>query len=248
MDVAAYSFFKVDLEDGVATVAFNRPENGNKWARADEPEVFGLIPDLTDDDRVKVVVLTGSGDTFGGGAHHSDDPFEAYDYYDRSLRLFGSFMNFDKPLLIAINGTASGSGLTLAMFGDIVIAERHVRFADAHVLGGVVSATGPFLWPPNMGLLRAKRYLLTGDPFSAEEALEFGLITEVVDSGKSVERAHELATRIAALRPSAVQGTKRALNQWLRVAFDPVFRHALSLEFMRFPADLLNYGADVKKG
>jgi enoyl-CoA hydratase len=154
-------------------------------------------------------------------------------------------MNLDKPLVIAINGTASGSGLTLAMFGDIVIAERHVRFSDPHVLGGVVSATGPFLWPPNIGLLRAKRYLLTGDSFSPEEALEFGLISEIVDTGKSMERARQLAVQMASLRPSAVQGTKRALNQWLRMAFDPVFKHALSLEFMRFPADLLNYGADV---
>jgi enoyl-CoA hydratase len=227
----------------VATVAFNRPDNGNRWARADEVEIFRLIPDLSEDESVRSVILTGSGDTFSGGAHHSDDPFDAYDYYDRSCRLFGAFMNMDKPLVMAVNGTASGSGLTLAMFGDIVIAERHVRFADAHVLGGVVSATGPFLWPPNIGLLRAKQYLLTGASFDAAQALEFGLVTEVVDTGMSLPRATELATHLASLRPSAVQGTKRALNQWLRVAFGPVFQHALSLEFMRFPTDVLKYGA-----
>src|ERR1700688_4035102 len=108
-----YSFFKVEIADGIATVAFNRPDNGNKWARADEWELFQLPGDLTASDDVRVIILTGSGDTFGGGAHHGDDPFDAFDYYDRSVRLFGSFMNLDKPMVVAINGAASGSGLTL---------------------------------------------------------------------------------------------------------------------------------------
>jgi len=237
-----YSFLKIDIADGIATVAFNRPENGNKWALADEWELFQLPGDLTADDDIRVVILTGSGDTFSGGAHHSDDPFDAFDYYDRSIRLFGSFVNLDKPVVVAINGPASGSGLTLAMFGDIIIAERHVEFRDAHVLGGVVSATGPFEWPPSIGLMRAKRYLLTGDPFSADEAERMGLINEVVDTGASLARAREFATHLASLRPASLQGTKRALNQWMRVAFGPVFQHALSLEFMTFPVELLNYG------
>jgi enoyl-CoA hydratase len=237
-----YSFLKIDIADGIATVAFNRPENGNKWALADEWELFQLPGDLTADADVRVIILTGSGDTFGGGAHHSDDPFDPFGYYDRSVRLFGSFVNLDKPMVVAINGPASGSGLTLAMFGDIVIAERQVEFRDAHVLGGVVSATGPFEWPPNIGLLRAKRYLLTGDPFSAEEAERMGLVSEVVDTGQSLARAREFATHLASLRPESLQATKRALNQWMRVAFGPVFEHALSLEFMTFPVQQLNYG------
>jgi enoyl-CoA hydratase len=118
-----------------------------------------------------------------------------------------------------------------------------VEFRDAHVLGGVVSATGPFQWPPSVGLLRAKRYLLTGDAMSAEEAERLGLVHEVVDTGTSMTRALELARHLAALRPQAVQGTKRALNQWLRVAFDPVFQHALALEFMTFPQEELRYGS-----
>ena len=238
-----YSFLKVTIADGIATVAFNRPESGNKWARADEWELFQLPGDLTADDDVRVIILTGSGDTFGGGAHHSDDPFDAFDYYDRSVRLFGSFVNLDKPVVVAINGPASGSGLTLAMFGDIVIAERHVEFRDAHVVGGVVTATGSFQWPPSIGLLRAKRYLLTGDPFDAEEAARMGLVNEVVETGQSLARAQEFATRLASLRPESLQATKRALNQWTRMAFGPIFQHALALEFMTFPVDQLRYGA-----
>ena len=174
---------------------------------------------------------------FCGGAHHGDDPFDAYGYYERSIRLFGGIIEIDKPMVMAVNGRIGGSGLTFAMFGDIVFAERQVVFRDAHVLGGVVSATGPFQWPPSIGLLRAKRYLLTGDEFSAEKALEMGLVSEVVDTGTSLEHASAMAKRLAEIRPAAVQGTKRALNQWLRRAFDDVMATGLSYEFMRFPEE-----------
>jgi enoyl-CoA hydratase len=243
MRTAEYSFLKIEVDSSIATVTFNRPDNGNRWARSEEWELFRLPQEVAEDDDVRVVVLTGSGDTFCGGAHHGDDPFDPFDYYDRSCRLFGAFVDLDKPIVVALNGPASGSGLTLAMFSDIIVAERHVEFRDAHVLGGVVSATGPFQWPPSVGLLRAKRYLLTGDAMSAEEAERLGLVHEVVDTGTSMTRALELARHLAALRPQAVQGTKRALNQWLRVAFDPVFQHALALEFMTFPQEELRYGS-----
>ncbi len=245
MKVETYDFFKVDLRDGYVVATFNRPDVRNMWARSEEDEIPRLITEVSEDPEVKALVLTGSGDYFSGGAHHSDDPFDAFDYYDRSRAIFGAFVDLDKPIIIALNGNASGSGLTFAMLGDIVLAERHVEFRDAHVVGGVVSATGPFLWPPSIGLLRAKRYLLTGDTFSADEAERFGLVSEVVDTGTSLQRAEEMAARIASLPPNGVQGTKRSLNRWLKSNFEPIFEHALSLEFMRFPAAERNYGAGV---
>jgi enoyl-CoA hydratase len=242
METDGYSFLQVEVRDSVAYITFNRPDIGNKWSRAEEWEIPKVMHDLQAADDVRVVVWTGSGDTFCGGAHHSDDPFNAFDYYNRSVEIFGQFVDIDKPMVMAINGTASGSGLTFAMFGDIVVAERHVVFRDAHVLGGVVTATGPFQWPQSIGLLRAKRYLLTGDPFSADEAERMGLINEVVDSGTSLQRATAFANQIASLSPAAIQGTKRALNRWMKLSFSPVFEHALSLEFMRFPQDT-RYGS-----
>ena len=245
MQPERYSFLQVEIRDGIGFVTFNKPETGNKWARAEEWEMDELPGDLAGDDRIRAVVITGSGDTFSGGAHHADDPFDAFDYYDRSVKIFAAYMDLDKPVVIALNGHASGSGLTLAMFGAIVVAERHVEFRDAHVLGGVVTATGPFLWPPSIGLMRSKRYLLTGDTFSAEDAERFGLVSEVVDTGASLGRATELATQLAALSPKAVQATKRALNRWLKMNYSSVFEHALSLEFMTFPAAERGYGQGV---
>lgn len=238
-----YSFLDVRVQDGIAFVTLNNPDTGNRFALADEWEFNDLTQQLGSDTEVRAVVLTGAGDTFSGGAHHSDDPFDPIGYYNRSIKLFGGFVNLDTPVIVAVNGPATGSGLTFALFGDIVVAEQHVRFADPHVLGGVVSATGPFQWPPSIGLMRAKRYLLTGDSFSADEAYAMGLVSEVVESGQSLARATEFAEKVATLSPKAVQGTKRALNEWFRTAFGPVFQHGLALEFLSFPAAESSYGS-----
>lgn len=242
MNTDRYDFFRVEQREGYVVAAFNRPDRRNTWARSEEHEIPELLDEVANDPEIRALVLTGTGEHFSGGAHHSDDPFDAFDYYDRSRQIFGAFVDLDKPIVIALNGPASGSGLTFAMLGDIVVCERHVEFRDAHVVGGVVSATGPFLWPPSIGLLRAKRYLLTGDTFSAEDAERYGLVSELVDTGTSLKRSEEHAARLASLPPNGVQGTKRALNRWLKSNFESIFEHALSLEFMRFPAAESRYG------
>ena len=237
-----YSFLKVERDNGIGRVTFNRPENGNRWALSEEWELTQVIDDLRSDDDVRVMLLTGSGDTFCGGAHHGDDPFNPADYFDRSLDVFGAWMNFDKPIVVALNGPATGSGLSLMALSDIVVCERQLTFSDPHVNIGVVSATGAFFWPLSVGLSNAKRYLLTGDAMSAEEALRIGLVHELVDQGGAVERGLGFARHIASLPPQGVQGTKRVLNQWLRSNFAPVFQQGLALEFLRFPTAVLNYG------
>lgn len=234
-----YSFLSVEREAGVGRVTFNRPT----WALSEEWELTAVIDDLRADDDVRVMYLTGTGDTFCGGAHHGDDPFNPADYFDRSLDVFGAWMNFEKPIVVGLNGPATGSGLSLMTLSDIVVCPRHLSFADPHVRIGVVSATGSFFWPLSVGLSRARRYLLTGDAMDAEEAQRIGLVHELVDDVADVEkRGMEIAQHIASLPPQGVQGTKRALTQWLRSNWAPVFEQGLALEFLRFPAATLNYG------
>lgn len=240
----AYSYLKIEKADGgVAVVTFNRPEDGNRWALADEWEVTQFLHDLAADDEVRAVVLTGSGGTFCGGAHHNDDPFDPFGYYDRSREVFGAWLDFPKPIVVALNGPATGSGLSFMTLCDIVIAERHVTFSDPHVRVGVVTATGPYMWPLSVGLLRAKRWLLTGDTLDAEEAERIGLVSEVVETDSSFDRAMALARQVASYSPTAVQGSKRVLTQWMRQAFTPVFEQGLALEFLTFPAAAMGYGA-----
>ena len=144
-----------------------------------------------------------------------------------------------KPVVTALDGDVLGARLTSVLLSDIVIVERHVRIRDMHVNGSLVPATGAMLWPPSTGLMRAKRWLLTGDWIGAQEAERIGLVTEVVDTGDSLERATQYATHLAALRPEILALAKRAINRWLLNSVDAVFAPALAAEM-----SLLPYGED----
>lgn len=247
IQVEKYSFLKIEKQGPVAVVRFNRPENLNRWKESEEWEMIEVLRDLEADDDVHVVLLTGSGDTFCNGAYHNDSTFEPGRFYERSIDVFGAWMEFDKPVVVALNGTVAGSGLSLMMLCDIVVAEQHQTFGDPHVCIGVVSATGPFEWPLAIGLMRAKRYLLTGESMDAAEAERIGLVTEVVETGGSFDRAMEFAQKIAAFPSPGVRGTKRVLQQWLRSNFNSVFLQGLALEFLRFPTDALAFAAGNNK-
>ena len=233
MTTSRYEFLRFEVIDHVAHMTFDSPSTGNRYRPENEWELFDALDRIQTDDEIHVAVVTGAGDEFGGGAKRDNDPFVASSYYERSLKLFEAWSRVDTPIVVALNSKAM---LTLPLLSDIVITERHVDFNDVHVLLGVPTATGSFLWPMSTGLARAKRYLLTGDVFSAEEAERIGLVAEVVDTGASTARAVELAERIAALEPTGVKMTKRALNEWVRVSWGPIFKHALGLEFIHFPS------------
>jgi enoyl-CoA hydratase len=230
-----YSFLEIEVADGVALVTMNKPEADNKFTPTEREEFATFLDEAGPDDDIRSVVLTGAGDAFCLGGEHSNDPFDPLRYYERLRMFVRKFIDFDKPMIMAMNGDARGLGWTVALTGDIIVVEEQVTFSDAQVRSGKVSATGPFLWPLSAGLLNAKRYLLTGDEFDAATAVEMGLVTEMVGRGKSVDKAMAYAKQIAAYRPETVQATKRSLNQWLRMNIFPVLDHGLALEFMSFP-------------
>ena len=228
---ADYTFLTYKVDGHVAHVTFG----GSGYARSQEWELFDVLHRVDTDEDVHVMVVSSAAESFGGGNHHDDDPFDGGDYYERAIKLFGAWMRVGKPIIIALSGPGS---LTLALLSDIVVAERQVEIKDPHVVLGVPAATGSFLWPQSVGLARAKRHLLVGDGISAQEAVDIGLIAEVVDTGQALTRSMELAAQIAALAPSGVQKSKRALNEWMEQAFTPILKHGLGLEFLHFPAGL----------
>jgi enoyl-CoA hydratase/carnithine racemase len=231
MGATEYRFLRVESRDGIVFAEMSHP-NYNRHERDDWPELLGKV---AADREAKVLVI------HGWGNPPLDRPkvfenFEPYEYYSRAAREPVPLMlDFPKPIVTALDG--SPDVMTIPLCTDIVIAERHVVLDDHHVPLQVVSATQPLLWPLSAGLMKAKKYILTGETLTAEEAERLGLITEVVDTGASLARATEIALRLASMRPEAVQATKRLLNQWLKLAMGPVFEHGLALEYMLFPED-----------
>jgi enoyl-CoA hydratase len=115
---------------------------------------------------------------------------------------------------------------------DIIVASRTARLADPHVKVGLVAGDGGCLvWPASIGIHRAKRYLLTGDLLSAEDAWKFGLVTDLVDTAEEcMPAARKIAERITGLPPIAVRGTKRSLNALLKARARETFDLSMAYE------------------
>ncbi len=152
-------------------------------------------------------------------------------------------INLDKPVVSAINGVAVGAGLAVALMADISIASENARITDGHIRLGVAAGDhAALIWPLLCGMAKAKYYLLTGDFLDGKEAERIGLVSMVVPPEKLMSTAMEVAQKLATGPQPAIRWTKRALNQWLRMAGHTAFDYSLALEMMGF------FGDDIKEG
>jgi enoyl-CoA hydratase len=234
-----YSYYEVEVRDGLATIRFrHRVVDDSPAGHAAETTL--LVKDIADDGEVNVAVLIGTGERFGpskseGAPKSVGGPEDRLAAYAAGRSFVHALVDLDKPVVAALNGDALLIGITIALLSDIVVAERHIYLQDQHVPLGESTATGPLIWPLSTGLLRAKRYLLTGEKIAATEAERIGLVTEVVDRGASEGRALEYGAMLAAMRPEAVRQTKHALNETLRSDLTSKFDVALGLQHLGKP-------------
>ena len=225
-------------EDGpVRILTMNRPESLNAF----DGELHHGLPDalhkVSDDPKVRAIVLTGAGRAFSAGGNIDDFTAFANDLELRRAtlrlgrRLFEELINVHLPVIAAVNGPAVGLGCTIATACDAVIMSDQTFLADPHVTVALVAGDGGAVtWPLNIGLLRAKPYLLTGDRMPADVAVSLGLATRAVPPDQVLPEATAMAHRIAALPPQAVQDTKSVLNQHLRQAAVTVLGYGLAAE------------------
>jgi len=221
----------------VRILTLNRPDSLNAF---DDDLHRGLPDALREVERdrdARAIVLTGAGRAFSAGGNIDDFETLADDLWLRraTLRtgrqLFDDIINVHLPIVAAVNGPAVGLGCTIATACDFVLVSDKAFLADPHVQVALVAGDGGAVtWPLSVGLLRAKRYLLTGDRMSPEVAVELGLATEVVPADSLMEEAVKLASKVAALPPQAVQDTKSVLNQHLRVASATALHYGLAAE------------------
>ncbi|KAA1421898.1 enoyl-CoA hydratase/isomerase family protein [Nocardioides humilatus] len=225
-------------DDGVCEIVLSRPELMNRFDPELHHELTRALRDIAADTSVRAVVLASTGKAFSAGgdfelmeAAHKDADVRRSIIGD-ARALLDAFLALPQPVVVAVQGAAIGLGATVAMLCDAVVAARPAVLADTHVAIGLVAGDGGCLvWPEAMGMTRARRHLLTGDPIDAETALRLGVVTDLVESPDEAHPAAlEIARRIAALAPLAVQGTKRALNQVSRLRAAEVVDLALAYE------------------
>ena len=145
-----------------------------------------------------------------------------------------NIINCPKPIVSAMQGAVAGGGLSIGLLADISIATKSAKLVDAHTRLGVCAGDhAVMLWPLLCGLARAKHLLLLCEPISGEKAADIGLVSMCVDDDELDSTALRIATQLAKGAPLAIQTTKYALNNWLRMA-GPAFDASTALQFFSF--------------
>jgi 2-(1,2-epoxy-1,2-dihydrophenyl)acetyl-CoA isomerase len=220
------------VEKGVATIRLCRPEIANTVSPASATDLLEATTACRANPEVRAVLLTGSGKFFSAGGdlkYFSTEGDElklrklVTDFHAALLHL----ATLKVPVVVAVNGIAAGGGMSLALTGDLVYAARSATFTAAYTAAGL-SPDGSMtvLLSKLVGLRRAQELLLTNRRLSAEEALDWGLITGVVEADALAEHAEAVATRLAN-GPTQAYGRVRDL---LRSSFSNTMEAQLDKE------------------
>jgi enoyl-CoA hydratase len=162
-----------------------------------------------------------------------------------TYELVRGILDCEKLIVSAINGTAVGAGLAVALMADISVIGEDVRLTDGHLRLGVGAGDhAVLLWPLLCGMAKAKYYLLTAYFIDGAEAERIGLVSRCVPREQVLEEALEIATRLATGPQQAARWTKRTLNHWLRVAL-PAFDASVAYEMLTFLGDDVTEGAQA---
>lgn len=235
----------LSVDGHVAEVTLTRPEVLNRFDFELHTAFTEVLLELRSRTDLRAVVLASTGKVFSAGGDFElmlaarADVGVRTKAVDEGRLLFRLLADMPVPVVVALQGDAIGLGATVALACDAIVASRTASIADPHVAIGLVAGDGGcVVWPAAAGLLRAKRYLLTGDRLPAEEAWAMGLVTDLVDGPNEVlPAARALAGRMAALPPLAVQGTKRALNRLLDARAGEVLDLSFALEAASMASD-----------
>jgi enoyl-CoA hydratase/carnithine racemase len=193
-------------------IRFTRPEKMNAITRDMYAGLTAALNDAAGDFGVRAVVITSEGDHFTAGNDIKD--FMANPPTEESsdvARFLASLLEFPKPLIAAVKGNAVGVGTTMLLHCDIVIAAPKANFSMPFTSLGLVPEAGSTkLFPELVGYQRAARIFMTGDPFSADEAKEMGLVETITADPEKV--AMEIAERIGQQPPQAIINTKALMK------------------------------------
>jgi enoyl-CoA hydratase/carnithine racemase len=213
----------------VAILTFERPTKLNALNYELVDSIVQALDQIEVEDQIRAVVLTGSGRAFSAGAdihEFSEDVKRGAQIVHRKFVRRGQNMtkrieNFSKPVIAAVNGLAYGGGCEIVEATHLSIAVPEARFSKAEITIGIPPCFGGTQRLPRLvGRKRALRMILTGEPITADEAKQAGLINEVVDKERLLEEAVALGLKIARFAPEAVAGCLHAVHRGLNTTID----------------------------
>ncbi len=225
-----YQAIKLWNRNGVATITLNRPDVMNALNAQMRAEITHAVKDQQD--KARVIVLTGQGKAFCSGQDLGDSGNAANLDLERTLRdeyvpMLRAIVDSQIPTIAAVNGAAAGAGANLALAFDVVLASESAYFVQAFTrIGLIPDAGGTFFLPRQVGTARAMGAALFADKISAQQALEWGMIYECVADEDFAQRWFDRANQLANGPTKAYQHLKAAM----KASATNDFEHQLAAE------------------
>jgi len=205
--------------EGVVTITIDRPRRLNALSVQTVNEMIAALTQANEDDAVRVVVITGSGDAFCAGADLKEAPDQmtpqvAHEVVGLYLDYIVALRNVEKPVVAKVNGLAVGGGCCTALAADIRIASEQASFGLPFVKIGISGADmgATYLLPRLVGHGVAAEMLMTGESIDAAEAYRIGMVNRVVPHEELDAATLELVSRLASRPPQGLRFTKKALQ------------------------------------
>jgi enoyl-CoA hydratase/carnithine racemase len=237
-----YNCLRIERQDGILLVTLHTDGKSLQWSLGPHRELPAAFHDIRNDLANKVVILTGTGDEFSGPrVTDTGNPIfpkrPPVDLLEQLInegkQILLNFLEIGVPIISAINGPAWRHS-ELPLLADIVLATDTAQFQDcAHFTGGLAPGDGMHIvYPMLLGANRGRYFLLTGQTLSAKEALELGLVAEILPPDQLMDRAWTLARDIAKRPTSLLRSTRAVLTEQIK-------RHVTDLIGVGFYAEMM---------
>jgi enoyl-CoA hydratase len=213
------------VEDGIATITFNRPKALNAMNSETATELLDAATICKKDDSIKALILTGSGKAFVAGADISQMqnlcPQDALKFMELGHQTTRFIEEMPKPSIAAVNGFALGGGTELSMACDIRFASENAVFGQPEILIGLIPGWGGTQRLPRLvGMGIAKEMILSGGQIDAKRAYEIGLVNKVLPADKLMEEAVKFARKLASMPSFTLRMAKYSINYGYDLALD----------------------------
>lgn len=219
---------KVNTAEGTAVVTLNRPERFNAFGLEMIELLAARLTELSADGDTRAVVITGAGRAFcaGGDLKWATDYPRGFGEAFRILaghfhRAVVEIRRMPKPVIAAVNGMAAGGGFSMALSCDFRVMENSAVLRQGYTSNGLsLDGGGTFTLPRLVGLARAMEIAAFDRPITASQALSWGLVTEVVEDGKALEKGLELIRILRNTAPFSFAASKRLMTDAFNTSFE----------------------------
>ena len=229
-----YEFIETIKEDTIGIITLNRPKTLNAWHKPMRDELVDALNSFESNIKIRSILLTAVGEkAFCAGQDLGEaktfDPDRAEAWIEEWRIVYGTIRGLTKPLVVALNGLAAGSGFQVALLADIRIGHPEVKMGQPEINSGIASITGPWIMKEMLGLSRTIELALTGRMMAAEECYQIGLIHKLVPREQVMKEALDTAKVLASKPQVAMRLTKQRFREVTEESFQEVLEAAVRI-------------------